>query len=187
MSKTEKQRSRKRILDAAARLMRENGVETTSVSDVMQAAGLTHGGFYRHFPSKDKLTAEAFRHAVDEVMADVESAPSGTDQRDVRDRYIKTYLSSIHVKNRGNGCPLAAMGAEVGRVEGAARQEGSAAVKRVTAIIQDRNNTAEGQAMLALLLGAVTLARLAETDADAEEILEAGRTGVGLIQRYWPD
>lgn len=60
-----KKKSRKRILDAAARLIRENGVEATSVADVMTAAGMTHGGFYRHFANKDELVRAAFQEAVD--------------------------------------------------------------------------------------------------------------------------
>ncbi|MBT8476236.1 MAG: TetR/AcrR family transcriptional regulator, partial [Alphaproteobacteria bacterium] len=74
MSAQEKQKSHERILKAASRLFRERGIETTSVADVMKAAGLTHGGFYRHFASKDALVAAAFRHAVDEVLSVVEAA-----------------------------------------------------------------------------------------------------------------
>ncbi|MEL6618022.1 MAG: helix-turn-helix domain-containing protein, partial [Pseudomonadota bacterium] len=76
MSADEKRQSHERILKAASRLFRERGIEATSVADVMKAAGLTHGGFYRHFSSKDALVAAAFGHAVDEVLSAVEAAPT---------------------------------------------------------------------------------------------------------------
>ncbi|MGB0904935.1 MAG: TetR family transcriptional regulator, partial [Mangrovicoccus sp.] len=63
-SKAEKQKSHARILEAAAQVFREKGIEATSLADVMTAAGLTHGGFYRHFASKEALVAAAFHHAV---------------------------------------------------------------------------------------------------------------------------
>ncbi|MEZ5913496.1 MAG: TetR/AcrR family transcriptional regulator [Paracoccaceae bacterium] len=88
MSADEKQKTHERILKAASQLFRERGIETTSVADVMKAAGLTHGGFYRHFASKEALVAAAFSHAVDEVLSDVEAAPSGPDQASALDSYV---------------------------------------------------------------------------------------------------
>ena len=79
MSEAEKRKSHRRILDAASRLMREKGIGSTSVSDVMKAARLTHGGFYRHFSSKDELVAAAFQHAVDDVVKGIEAARSETE------------------------------------------------------------------------------------------------------------
>jgi AcrR family transcriptional regulator len=77
VSNEEKQRNHNKIVDAAARLFRENGIEMTSVADVMKAAGLTHGGFYRHFGSKEDLISAALDRAVDDVLKEGEEAPEG--------------------------------------------------------------------------------------------------------------
>lgn len=188
MSDAEKQRSHNRILDAAARLFRQNGIASTSVADVMKAAGMTHGGFYRHFDSKEDLVAVAFRHAVDDVVSDLEKAttPEGRDRE--RDNYIKTYLSRAHVMDGGQGCPLAAMGTELARTGGVSQQAGAVASARMAALLQKRSDTGmeQGLASMALLLGAVTLARLAETAEDSDRALKAGCAGLELLQDQWP-
>lgn len=187
MSEAEKRKSHKRILDEAARIFRERGAESTSVSDVMQAAGLTHGGFYRHFKSKDDLVAAAFKNAVDDVLAEMENAGSAEEKAAARESYIDTYLSPCHVENRGEGCPLAALAGELSRGEEMVRQEGYAAIDRVSRLLSQEDEPAQGIAMLALMLGTVTLARLADSRKTAQSVLDAGQKGVDLIQGKWPD
>jgi len=186
MSEAEKRKSHNRILDAAAKALRENGVEAASVSDVMQAAGLTHGGFYRHFKSKEELVSAAFRKAVDDVLKDMENARASEELAEARRSYIDTYLSHCHVDNRGDGCPLAALAGDLSRSEGGARQAGFAAINRVSHLLSTGVDGQQGTALLALMLGTVTLARLAETQETAEAILNAGRIGAGLVEREWP-
>ena len=188
MSEADKQRSHHRILEAAARLFRENGIETTSVADVMKAAGMTHGGFYRHFNAKEDLVAAAFRHAVDTVVSGIEQAASPDARVRERDVYVETYLSPSHVANRGRGCPLAAMAAELGRTGGGPRHEGAVATARMAGLLAEPNgdSSAQGRALMAVMMGAVTLARLAETDEDATQALDAGRIATGLLQAHWP-
>lgn len=187
MSEAEKQRSHTRILDAAARLFRENGIEATSVADVMKAAGMTHGGFYRHFPSKEDLVAAAFRHAVDGVVAGIEGETTAEGKARERDAYIGNYLSEAHVKNWGKGCPLAALGAELARAGEVPLHEGAEASNRMADVLRqpDDADKAKGLAVMALMMGAVTLARLAENADDAHEALESGKTGVALLQEFW--
>lgn len=187
MSEAEKQRSHSRILDAAGQLFRERGIESTSVADVMKAAGMTHGGFYRHFASKDDLVAAAFRHAVDEIVSEMEQQTTQNGQDDKREKYIETYLSEAHVNNRAQGCPLAAMGAELARLDGRPRKQGAEAASRMAALLQTAaaSNTEQGQAMMSLLLGTITLARLAETDVTAGKALEAGRAGLKILKNDW--
>ncbi|MBG6178147.1 TetR/AcrR family transcriptional repressor of nem operon [Labrenzia sp. EL_208] len=187
MSEAEKRKTHKRILEQAARIFREKGTETTSVSDVMQAAGLTHGGFYRHFKSKDDLVVAAFRNAVDGVLADMEDAASDEEREKAREAYIDTYLSLCHVDNRGEGCPLAALAGELSRGQVGGRREGCDAMHRVSQQLKQAEDTAQGIATLALMLGTVTLARLAENVNVADCVLDAGRNGVELIQRDWVD
>jgi TetR/AcrR family transcriptional repressor of nem operon len=187
MSEAEKQRSHKRILDAAARLFRENGIEATSVADVMNAAGMTHGGFYRHFSSKEDLVAAAFRHAVHGVVASIEEDTSTKGRaREIED-YIENYLSEEHVNNLGKGCPLATLGAELARAGQGPLHEGAEASSRMADLLgqPDNGDAARGLALMALLMGTVTLARLAEDPEDSRRTLEAGRTGIALLQANW--
>lgn len=186
MSEAEKRKSHIRILDAASRLMREKGIASTSVSDVMQAAGLTHGGFYRHFSSKEDLVAAAFTQAVNEVVADLEKASDVAEKAQARDHYIAQYLSREHIENRGQGCPLAAMGSDISHHEGATKDAAFAAIERMAGLLQpkDAPGDDQGLALMALLLGTVTLARLTNTEEDATTLLKAGITGADILQKY---
>ena len=188
MSEAEKQRSHRRILDAAALMFRERGIEATSVADIMKAAGMTHGGFYRHFASKEELVSAAFRHAVDSVVSDMERETTNALRRRDRQAYLETYLSPAHAEDLGRGCPLAAMGTELARAGGPPAQAGANATARMADLLRDdpESSTDQGLAAMALLIGTVTLARLAETGKEAERALQAGRTGIGLFQQQWP-
>lgn len=188
MSEAEKRRSHNRILDAAAQLFRERGVEATSVADVMKAAGMTHGGFYRHFESKEDLIAASFRHAVDDVVSGMECEESSEGRGKERQDYIAKYLSQSHVQDSRHGCPLAAMGTELARTKGAARHAGAQASDRMAALLQDTPETGsdQGIAAMALLMGTIILARLTENEKEADRALEAGRTAIKLLQDHWP-
>lgn len=188
VSEAEKKKSHIRILEAAAQLMREKGIEATSVSEVMSVAGLTHGGFYRHFESKDALADAAFRHAVDEVVADVEKSPFGNQRVQARDQYIRQYLSDMHVNARGAGCPLAAMATEAGRFESSVQEAAADAVWRMAGLLeavdtdQSHERVDQGIATMALLLGTITLARLMDSPSAAEDILSAGQKGLAALR-----
>ncbi|WP_300063146.1 TetR/AcrR family transcriptional regulator [uncultured Roseobacter sp.] len=179
MSEAEKQKSHERIIDAAARLFREDGISATSVSDVMQAAGLTQGGFYRHFSSKEDLVATAFERSADELLNKAEGGTAGEKRAD----YIARYLSLSHVKNAGQGCPFAASGSEVTRLGDGVRSEASDAIERISAMLDSsEDKTADdGVATLALLVGTITLARLAQSDAEATQIVEAGKVAINRL------
>jgi TetR/AcrR family transcriptional repressor of nem operon len=98
VSQEQKAQNRDRILTAAARLFREKGFDAVSVAEVMKAAGMTHGGFYGHFQSKDDLVAQAIAHAV--------GSQSVIDDLGV---WIDTYLSELHREHPDLGCPMAAL------------------------------------------------------------------------------
>ena len=187
MSAAEKQKSHERILDAAAKLFRERGIEATSVAEVMQAAGLTHGGFYKHFPSKQVLVAEAFRHAAEGALsgAEAEAAPGGPARAEARARYMARYLSSEHMSDSGNGCPIAALGADLARDEGAARAEATRALERMAAFLGPDAHSEEdsGLALTALLVGTITLARLADRPELSARILEAGKRAADMLEK----
>src|SRR3954468_7115102 len=98
-SREEAAQTRKRIVTAASGEFRKNGIVATGLSDLMKAAGLTHGGFYKHFDSKDQLVAEACAEAVDASIERMSAAGPMA---------AATYLSPLHRDNPAEGCPLAA-------------------------------------------------------------------------------
>lgn len=176
MSQAEKGKSHQRIVASASRLLRERGVDGASVSDVMKDAGLTHGGFYKHFPSKDAMVASALDVAFEPFIAMLDSADAnaGTAYRDL-------YLSGAHVSNPGIGCPIAALSQDIARgseeLKGvfghnvdqltdalAETMDGPAAVRKGDAIRQ-----------LCMLVGAVVVARACDPKT-AEQVLSAVAT-----------
>ncbi|MGD9658765.1 MAG: TetR/AcrR family transcriptional regulator [Methylocystis sp.] len=177
MSREEKARTHARIVEVAAGMFRENGIATTGVADVMKAAGLTHGGFYRHFASKDDLVAAAISHAVSTSLADLEKAEGHEAKTSAVLSYIDRYLSDEHVENPRDGCPLAALGPEAPRSSiriSNALDEGSVeAVRVLTAAMNGRRETAS--TLMATLLGTVVMARMAGSHQSCQLILSAGR------------
>ena len=108
-SKEEAALTRKRIVTAAAGEFRKNGIVATGLNDLMKAAGLTHGGFYKHFESKDQLVTEACAEALETIVEFVTNAAAGGSP------VAETYLSMSHRNNPAAGCPLSAIGSELGR------------------------------------------------------------------------
>jgi TetR/AcrR family transcriptional repressor of nem operon len=178
VSKAEKAQSRQRIIASAARLLRERGVDGTSVGDVMHDAGLTHGGFYRHFADKDALVAAAVADAFGQFSAELVTHAEAGDATDAAAAFIARYLSAAHVDNPGLGCPAAAAGADVGRAAADVREAFGAGVEAIIAALAaglkgpHRRDRALRQ--FALMVGAVTLARASDS-ATAEAVLAAAR------------
>lgn len=177
VSREEAAESRRRITDEAARLMRENGIAATSVADVMTAAGMTTGGFYKHFESKDHLAAAAVRAAFDSVLAPLRQVAEKKGPAPARAVYLKQYLSEAHVRHPGKGCPVAAMGADGGRapdVLGAAFAEG---VEEILDFLGGPDMRKADRAALirqmSTLVGAVVLARAVGDGRLRDEILAA--------------
>jgi TetR/AcrR family transcriptional regulator, transcriptional repressor for nem operon len=177
MSREEKARTHARIVEVAAGMLRENGIAATGVADVMKAAGLTHGGFYRHFASKDDLAAAAISHAVAISLAELEEAEGLEAKRAALRRYVDRYLSDDHVGNPRDGCPLAALGPEASRSStriSNALEEGSVEAVRILAAAMDGRREA-ASALMATLLGTVVMARMAGSHESRKRILLAGR------------
>lgn len=180
-SKEDKAETHRVIVEQAARLFRERGIEQTSVADVMQAAKLTHGGFYRHFQSKDDLVAAAIETAVAEVLDELERAPPKDAPRAVLNRYTSMYLSEGHVNNPEFGCPIAALAAEAGRIGGRVAVVTAESIKCVIGSIAAHLPGAKQAArersavMFATLVGAVVIARAAENSEIGKEVLSACR------------
>lgn len=174
MSQEEKARSRARIVASASRLFRERGLEGASVADVMQEAGMTHGGFYKHFDSKDALVERALEDAFSGFVA----ALAAGDAEQAFAEYRTLYLSPEHQAHPGRGCPVAALGAEVARSSAGIKAAFGAGVRRVIdAIASTRRGSAAARRAAALrefsmLVGAMVIAR-ASDPALADEVLAA--------------
>jgi TetR/AcrR family transcriptional repressor of nem operon len=182
-----KEQTRRRVLRAAAQAIRAEGPHKVGVADVMAKAGLTHGGFYAHFKSKDDLVAEAigemFRQSRKRLMA-----KSGDPARDLVD-YIDFYLSAEHRDARGQGCPLPYLSGDAPRMSDGARAAFATGAAGLCERLADRlaalgrpEPDADATSMLAELVGALALAR-AETDlARSDAILAASRRS--LTRRF---
>lgn len=179
-----KAQTRARVLREAAAAIRSQGPDRVGVAALMRRAGLTHGGFYAHWPSKDALLADA----IDWMFADGATHYfAGADEQDARavlDRYVAGYLSMTHRDRRDRGCPVPILAGEQHRLPTLARARFAAAVGRLTArltglLTRADVDDAHGRATAAVaeMVGAIGLARIAD-DADAQALLAAARASV---------
>ncbi|GLU33830.1 TetR family transcriptional regulator [Trinickia caryophylli] len=160
--------NRQKILAVAGRLFRERGFDGVTVADVMHAAGLTHGGFYGYFKSKDDLIA----HTLEHVMA--QGAQGEADLV----RYAARYLSPAHRDNVAQGCPIAALGAEAARQTPGTRAALAAGLKnqieRFAREMSEADPAAARRAAIgswAAMVGAMLFARLSDDAALSDEVL----------------
>lgn len=178
VSREEKDKSHARIIASASRLFRERGLGGASVGDVMLHAGLTHGGFYKHFETKDALAESAMAAAFSDFLHLLETDNS----HEAFVTFRALYLSDGHKANPGIGCPVAALGQEVARGADALKASFGAGVNRVvSAIAQSMKGSASARRTAAIrefsmLVGAMVIAR-ASDDATANEVLAACREG----------
>jgi TetR/AcrR family transcriptional repressor of nem operon len=115
VSREQSVENRVKILQVAARLFREKGFDGVGIAELMKKAGLTHGGFYGHFSSKDELMAESCERAVDELLISHQARTEDDDRFTPYQLFIAHYLSCEHRDNPGSGCLMAALGAEAAR------------------------------------------------------------------------
>jgi TetR/AcrR family transcriptional regulator, transcriptional repressor for nem operon len=176
--------SRRRIVTHAARLFRERGIEGASVVDLMRAAGMTHGGFYKHFASKDELVAEALESAFADIAARFDAAAASSTPRDAAEAYVARYLQIGHIEQPGIGCPVAALGGDVGRAGPSAQSAFEKGVCSLTARLAQGffSDSADGEkkalALLSTLAGTVMTARSVANPGRREAILAAGNETV---------
>lgn len=177
-----KARTRARIVAAAARAFRERGVDTVAIAEVMQAAGLTHGGFYAHFPNKDALVAEATASGLADSRREfVSEAAAANPQAPLRE-IIRRYVSRHHRDHPAEGCAMPALTAEIAREPAKVRQAFTAALEEFVAQLMDYvpGATPEARHDAALVLaagmaGAVALARAVDDPTLSDRLLLAAR------------
>ncbi|MBV8650340.1 MAG: TetR/AcrR family transcriptional regulator [Alphaproteobacteria bacterium] len=171
--------NRERIVETASRLFREKGVDGVGIDAIMSSAGLTHGGFYGHFASKDDLVAEAVTHALERAA---ERQNNYTNLNDL----VAGYLAERHLTDRADGCAIAALGADFARQGDGARRGLTAHVRaqleRFTQLLRNGPKARRRRraiATLAGMVGALTLARAVDDPALSREILAAARDALG--------
>ena len=171
--------SRERILTAAARGFRERGLDGIGLAEVMKEAGFTHGGFYAHFDSKEDLMAEACGHALDGSLASWRKLQAASPDKALQ-AIVDHYLSPRHLADRGSGCTIAALAADVARHGPCVRSAVTTRFRALMTILADampgRTRAARRKKALAAyasLVGAVVLARAVNDAALSGEILEA--------------
>jgi TetR/AcrR family transcriptional repressor of nem operon len=186
-SREEAAETRRSIVKTAGVRFRQNGICETGLADLMEGAGLTHGGFYRHFNSKDQLVSEASEDAFAAKIGKMEAAASTAKGRKALEAMVNDYLSAEHRKDRAHGCPLAALGSELARSE---KSTGSTATKGILGMIDavaermgdpdtERANKS-ASVFLATMLGALTISRIVSDPKVSNEILAAARQIVFL-------
>jgi TetR/AcrR family transcriptional repressor of nem operon len=180
-----KARTRERILDEAASAIRAAGPQGVSVGGLMKKAGLTHGGFYAHFGSKDDLVAEAIGHMFGGPYSNFADLTVGKPPAEALSAYVDFYLSARHRDARDRGCPLPALSGDLARMPGSARAafgEGAARLRAAIAgLLKDMGRDdadALAASAIAEMVGAVALARATDDVSESDEILAASRASL---------
>jgi TetR/AcrR family transcriptional repressor of nem operon len=180
VTRAQAEQNRERILDSAAQLFRERGVDGVGLNELMQAAGLTRGGFYGHFESKEDLVAQASRRAL---------AGNVQQRRKVADKglapWVKSYLSDLHCRHVGEGCGLTALAADAARGPQAMREAfGEGVEEFVQTLLPLMPGTSPAQrreqalARVATLVGALLLGRAVADGAQSAELRAAAQKAV---------
>jgi TetR/AcrR family transcriptional repressor of nem operon len=189
VSKEKSAENHRRILDVASSMFREKGFDGVGVADLMKGAGLTHGGFYGHFASKQDLAARACTRALqgseERWTKLVEDAPDES-----LGAVVSSYLSPRHRDHPGRGCAMAALGADTARQESSVRRAFTEGIKPLLAILErivpGRGSAARREravATMAGLVGALVLARAVEDPELSEEFLRAMEAILGRRDR----
>ncbi|OPD98444.1 TetR family transcriptional regulator [Pseudomonas aeruginosa] len=177
-----KQKTRRRLLTVAAQQIRAEGPDRIGISAIMAKAGLTHGGFYAHFSSKDELVAEAISEMFADSHRRLETETKDRSPTDGILAYINFYLSAAHRDARAHGCPISALTSDIPRMSSAARQAFAAGSRRLQSALGDQlaaagysDVNALSASVMAELVGALSIARAEPTKARSDALLAASR------------
>jgi TetR/AcrR family transcriptional repressor of nem operon len=179
VSRAQAEANRETVINVASRLFREHGFDGIGVKDLMKGAGLTQGGFYKQFESKDDLAALASRRAMESATRRWSSVAASS--ADPIQGVIELYLSAGHRGETGDGCPLVALGSDAARQSEDVRKPFEDGIKAHLQVLEEllpasdsnETRTEKAEVMLALMVGAVTLSRIVTDKALADRLLEA--------------
>jgi TetR/AcrR family transcriptional regulator, transcriptional repressor for nem operon len=184
-SKEHKQETHARIVRKASVRLREKGAHGIGVADLMKEAGLTHGGFYAHFDSREALVIEAFNYAMERGNQRWRKVVAEMPPEKRLATIVDGYLTSIHRDDPGHGCAIPALGAEIARESPKTRKAFALKLEQMIDLLADQildvpRKTARKQAMatLATMMGTVVMSRVAGNGELSDEVLAAGREAV---------
>jgi AcrR family transcriptional regulator len=186
-----KAETHERIVETAARAIRAQGYAGASVAEVMKEAGLTHGGFYAHFASRDAMVEEAIDRAAGEGRARLHAVAEGAEPGHALEAIVASYLSDRHVEHPETGCTLAALGSETARQAPALRRIASRQVRGLASLLtahlpggEAPDSRDRALALLCGMVGALSLARAVDDPALSRALrdavarrIEGGRPG----------
>ncbi len=168
-----------RIVETAARAIRRSGYDGTGVADIMKEAGLTHGGFYAHFASRDAMLAEAADHAGEETIAIAKRIFAEVPGDQGLQALMQVYLSNEHMANIETGCSFAALGSEMPRQAPEVRKASTCRIKEMIALIKSRlsgqqaDKDEKALVMLSTMVGTLLLARAVKDPELSEAFRQA--------------
>ena len=178
VSKEQTAHNRRRIVSAAARLFRENGIASSGIDAIARRAGLTHGAFYSQFDSKERVTAEAIRLTLERSQKTLEAIAQGKKKRQAFADIVDAYLARTHRDSPGEGCVIAALGADIARQPKPIRRAFTRGLKDSLALLADlgsdgvaAHRDADAIVALSCLAGALILARAVDEEAFSRRIL----------------
>jgi TetR/AcrR family transcriptional repressor of nem operon len=183
--KEHKQRTREKVVKEASAAFRLHGPDNIGVVSLMSKAGLTHGGFYAHFKSKDELILAAIAHMFDDQHARFVSLQEGVAPDIALINYIDTYLSPLHREHRDKGCPVVALSGDVSRMSATIRKGFDAGVSRMIqeiASVIGKLNAVDPDAlaisMVTEMVGAMVMARAVDDLTLSDKILETAKHNI---------
>ena len=184
-SREQKAKTHERIVEVASERIREQGLDGPAVAEIMHAAGLTHGGFYKHFESRDDVIAEATDRAL--AHSDRHVHELTDDAQDPLAAFVDWYLSAEHRDDPASGCAVPALGDDVRRGDERLRSAYSRQVERYLEHVErflGGGDDARQRATLAVsaLVGAIVLARALDDQARSDEILNAVSKGISELR-----
>jgi len=184
-SREHKLETHARIVRKASVRLREKGAHGVGVADLMKDAGLTHGGFYAHFDSREALVIEAFADAMDRSTERWRKLGEQTPPDKRLSTIVNSYLTPVHRDDPGHGCAVPTLGAEIARESPKTRKAFAAKLEQMIDILAEQipdlpRKAARKQAMAALatMMGTLVMARVAGNSEFSDEILGAGRDAV---------
>ncbi|AUX76641.1 TetR/AcrR family transcriptional regulator [Sinorhizobium fredii] len=186
VSRAQAEANREAVINVASRLFREHGFDGIGLKDLMKGAGLTQGGFYKQFESKDDLAAQASRRAMEHATRRWSSVAAASP--DPLEAVIELYLSTGHREEKGDGCPLVALGADAARQTEEVRapfQDGIQAHLQILNELMEETkspkSSEKAMAMLSLMVGAVTISRILNEEEMSQRFLAAAADEVRRI------
>lgn len=175
-----------RIVDAAARAIRRGGYAGLGIAEIMKSVGLTHGGFYAHFASRDAMLAEAADRAGAEMVALITQVTTAALPEEALGRLVQTYLSVQHLEGVENGCPIAALGSEMPRQAPEVRHVATCRIKEmIDAVARQLPSRGEGDVnkealvTLSTMVGALILARAVDDPQLSDALRKAAVEKLG--------